>query len=280
MYPFLHVGSFVVSSFSATMLLGFLVATGVGVRQARFVGVPTVIVWQLLPWAAAGGVIGAKLYSLLFQLPRFLRGDLALWQLGEVWYGGLALGIVATAWRFARSGYPMHWLFDYAGAPVAFGHMIGRVGCFLVGDDYGIPTSGPLGVVFPHGTPPTTAASLRAQGVFVAPGTPADSILAVYPVQLFEAIALLCIGLWLWRQSRRAHRPLGVFAQYLLLYGGWRFAIEFIRVKDDHLWFGLTSAQLVSLTMVTGALVLMRRRGPIEAAPPEHAALTAVAHAS
>lgn len=219
MYPVVHLGSLVVSSFSIAMLLAFVLATWVGVAQARFVGVDPHIVWQLLPWAAVAGFAGARLYPLMWRLPQVLHGEMAWSSVGEVWYGGLLGGVAVAAWRFRRTGMPLHWLFDYGAAPVALGHMVGRVGCFLVGDDYGQPTNGPLGVIFPHGSPPTTAASLRAQGVALSSDVRGDTIVAVYPAQLFEAIALMCIGVWLLRASRRAHRPWGVFMSYALLYG-------------------------------------------------------------
>ena len=278
MYPVVHIGSMAVSSFSVAMLLAFLLAVCVGLSQARFVGVDPHIVWQILPWGAVAGLAGARLYSLVWHLPQVLHGEIAWSSLGEVWYGGLIGGVAAAAWRFRQSGMPLYWLFDYGAAPVALGHMIGRVGCFLVGDDYGQPTSGPLGVIFPHSVPPTTAASLRAQGVALASDIPGDTIVAVFPAQLFEAIALLGIGLWLYRVSRRPHRPWGVFMHYALLYGVWRFCIEFIRVKDDRLPIGLTSAQLVSVALVVCGVALSRRRVPLEPAPPvTNAALASVA---
>ena len=268
MYPLVHFGSLTVSSFSIAMLLAFLLAIWVGLAQARFVGVDPHIVWQILPWGAVAGFAGARLYPLAWHLPQVLRGEMAWSSMGEVWYGGLIGGVAAAAWRFRKSGMPLHWLFDYGAAPVALGHMVGRLGCFLVGDDYGKPTDGPLGVIFPHSVPPTTAASLRAQGVALASDVPGNTIVAVYPTQLFEAMALLCIGLWLHRASRRSHRPWGVFMQYALLYGAWRFCIEFIRIKDDRLPIGLTSAQLVSLALVLCGVALSRRRVPLEPAPP------------
>lgn len=268
MLPILHVGAVAVSSFSAMMLLAFLVAAMIGMRQARFVGISPTVVWQLLPWGAAAGVIGSKLYAVLWNFPSVMRNGVHWSTIGEVWYGGLICGVAASAWRWRALGYPMHWLFDYGAAPVAFGHAIGRVGCFLVGDDYGVPTSGPLGVVFPFSSPPTTAASLRAQGAHVAASIPADQVMAVYPTQLFEAIVLVCIGTWLLRQSRRPHRTWGVFAQYSALYGAWRFCVEFLRVKDDRLAIGLTSAQVISVLLVVTAVYVWQRRTPLEPAPP------------
>ena len=124
---------------------------------------------------------------------------------------------------------------------LAVGHAIGRVGCFLVGDDYGRPSSLPWAVAFPEGLPPTPV--------------------PVHPAQLYEALALVPIALVLLGMRARA-RPDGVvFGTYLLLTGGTRFLIEFVRVNTPVLGV-LTVAQIAALAAVAlGALLIGRSRG-------------------
>src|SRR5437762_1769752 len=84
---------------------------------------------------------------------------------------------------------------DAAAPALAIGYSLGRIGCFLVGDDYGRPTTSWVGIAFPKGSPPTTAEELRNFGASVDPSLPPDAILRVHPTQLYEsAAALLKIG--------------------------------------------------------------------------------------
>ena len=115
--------------------------------------------------------------------------------------------------------------------------MLGRVGCFLVGDDYGHPTSLPWGVAFPRGLPPTD--------------------IPVHPTQLYEMAALFVVA-WLliiWR--RRGVADAIVLGRYLVLTGAIRFAIEFVRVNARILG-PFTLAHIVSLALIiVGAAVLV-----------------------
>jgi phosphatidylglycerol:prolipoprotein diacylglycerol transferase len=124
---------------------------------------------------------------------------------------------------------------------LAIGHMVGRIGCFLVGDDYGRPTDLPWGVAFPKGLPPTTA--------------------HVHPTQLYEAAALIPIALVLLHLRRRRTSDRVVLGTYLVLAGAVRFAIEFIRI-NERVFGGLSVAHLASLAavLVGGILLVSTRR--------------------
>lgn len=263
MYPLISIGSLQLSSFSVMMALAFLTAALLGVRQAQFLKVDSGIVWTLLPWAAVSGLVGAQLYSIVLSV--LVRSTTVPWALsnrGQVFYGGLIAGTLVTAWRFRRTGLPLHLLFDYGAPCVAIAHAIGRIGCFLVGDDYGYPTSVPWAVAFPNGAPPSTAGYLRSMGAEIALDVPAAAVMSVHPVQLYEALVLIVLGVLLWRASRRPHKAFSVFMLYALAYGAWRFVVEFWRPKNDHLLVGLTSAQLISLGLMalgTGLFIRMRR---------------------
>lgn len=267
MYPQITIGSVQISSFSLMLVVAFLAAALLGVRQARFLNVDPMLVWKLLPWAAVAGVVGAQLYSTIISVVKGADVLAALANPGQVFYGGLIAGTAVTAWRFRRTGLPPAWLFDYGAACVAIAHAIGRIGCFLVGDDYGTPTALPWGVAFPQGAPPSTAGYLRSMGAHVNADVPAATVLAVHPVQLYEAAVLTVLGAWLWRASRRPHQPYAVLAVYAMVYGSWRFLVEFWRPKNDHLLGILTSAQCISIGLVLIGLFLFakHRASPLPA---------------
>jgi phosphatidylglycerol:prolipoprotein diacylglycerol transferase len=112
----------------------------------------------------------------------------------------------------------------------AVGQSIGRLGCFLVGDDYGKPTDLPWGVRFPRGAPPTDD--------------------AVHPTQIYEILWLLPVALLLWR---RRHVSPFLFGEYLALNGLGRLMIETLRVNPRVVW-GLTEPQIVGIALIVGGM--------------------------
>src|ERR1700690_581722 len=112
---------------------------------------------------------------------------------------------------------------DAAAPALAVRYAIGRIGCFLVGDDYGRPTTGWWGIAFPKGSPPTTAESLREFGVRVDPTLPPDTLLRVHPTQIYESITCFVMFAILLRASRKSHAAGSVFALFLILAGIERF---------------------------------------------------------
>lgn len=118
------------------------------------------------------------------------------------------------------------------------GHFFGRIGCFLGGCCFGSPTDCIFGVIFPEGSPP-----YEYYGGAVA----------VHPTQLYEAVYLFAIFLFLFLIVKRDGFPI-----YLILYGAGRTFIEFFR-NDDRGATGLplSPAQLISLLLIVfGAVIL------------------------
>ena len=266
MYPELGTfAGFTVTSFGVMMFLAFLVAAWVMSRQLGHRGLDRLAPWEMLGWVAFSGVIGAKLYYVALH-PAALLAD-PLGELtsrgGLVWYGGLAGGAVAFLWQVRRRGFPLRRALDAAAPAVAIGYAVGRIGCFLVGDDYGRPTDGWMGVAFPDGYPPSTAGYFRSIGTAIPPGIADTAVLAVHPTQLYEALLAFMIFGVLLRLSMRL-RPGRLFALYLALYGAARFLIEFVRAKTDVMVLGLTTSQLVSLILLAAGAIIWRRVKPAE----------------
>ena len=266
MYPELGTfAGFTVTSFGVMMFLAFLVGAWVMSRQLGHRGLDPLAPWEMLGWVALSGVVGAKLYYVALHSGALLAdplGELTS-RGGLVWYGGLAGGAVAFLWQVRRRGFPLRRALDAAAPAVAIGYAVGRIGCFLVGDDYGRPTDGWMGVAFPDGYPPTTAGYFRSIGTAIPPGIADTAVLAVHPTQLYEALLAFMIFGVLVRLSMRL-RPGRLFALYLGLYGVARFLIEFVRAKTDVIVLGVTTSQLVSLILVAAGAVIWRRARPTE----------------
>ena len=127
-----------------------------------------------------GGLAGAKLVWAVEHAGR--QGpvlELLLSRGGLSWYGGFAGGMAAGVAILRRHQVPIAPVLAAATPALAVAHAIGRVGCFLVGDDYGVPSDLPWAVAFPKGLPPTSV--------------------PVHPTQLYEVLALLPLAWMLLR---------------------------------------------------------------------------------
>lgn len=267
MWPTLiKIGNFEITTFGLMMFVAFLVAGYVTARQFRRYGFDENDASNVLVAAAIGGIIGAKIYyAVLYQ-------DFSLlWsRAGLVWYGGMIGGTAAVSAVLIKKRIPYLTAADGIAPGAAIGYALGRIGCFLVGDDYGAPTDSAVGIAFPKGSPPTTADALRDFGVPVDPSIPGDTVLRVHPTQLYEAAAGLVIFGILIAASRRRHPAGRVFALFLVLAGIERFLVEFVRAKDDRFLGDFTVAQLISvLLVITGVVMMLRRSRKLVSAAPE-----------
>ena len=110
---------------------------------------------------------------------------------------------------------------------------MGRVGCFLIGDDYGGPSTLPWAVKFPEGLPPSTVASLQEFGVRVPAGLDPGTVLAVHPTQIYETLIMLAVFAYLWSKRNAPGGTGWIFGAYLMFAGAERFLVEILRAKDD-----------------------------------------------
>jgi phosphatidylglycerol:prolipoprotein diacylglycerol transferase len=188
------------------------------------------------------GLVGARLYHVL-ETPRELLADpsMLVSRFGFAWFGGFLGGFVALLVLAKHYRIPAMEFMDLCSPAAAVGYAIGRIGCLLSGDgDYGIPTTLPWGMSFPHGVMPTTE--------------------RVHPTPLYEFFVWLAIAAFLWRLGKKylsGSGPIGiVFSGYLLLTGLARFLIEFIRINPRS-FFGLSNAQTASLLSMAAGIVLL-----------------------
>jgi len=218
--------------------LGALVGIWLFGRELKRTGMPESAV-DVGFAGVVGGLAGAKLLWVVEHLGEEPWIDLLLSRGGMSWFGGFAGGLMAGLWLMRRRGLPPVSVLAAATPGLAMGHAIGRVGCFLVGDDYGRPSDLPWAVAFPEGLPPTA--------------------IPVHPTQLYEAIALIPLSVMLIRWRRHGRPDRRVLGAYLLLTGLVRFFIEFIRV-NERVMGPLTLAHLASIGVAgTGAAFLVAR---------------------
>ena len=254
MYPYINLGFAHVGTFGLMLWLAAVAATVVLYRNfirngsdADALNIVTLVVLS--------GIVGAKLWHELQNIPdlraawreilapgmshftEIFFNFLHWFQAGFAWYGGLLFGISALLFQgwWARIG-ALRTL-DLAAPAAAIGYGIGRIGCFLSGDGcYGIPTTLPWAMSFPNGIEPTLA--------------------RVHPTPLYELLAGLIIGYFLWRRGAKPHGTGAIVGQYLILTGVARFLVEFVRRNPKILW-GLSNAQLASAGSVLAGILLV-----------------------
>lgn len=190
------------------------------------------------------------------------------WQMGFVLYGGLIAGVAAGALYVKMRGHSIAQVADLAAAPMMLALAFGRLGCFLNGCCYGQVGSAFTCISFPPDSP---AFSEQRNAGKVSLGDKGS--LPVHPTQLYEAaaaVAFFFILSWFWRKKRKAQGE--VFLIMVMLYGAWRFVIEFARGDQRPVWIGtLSYSQVVSLVAFIGAaiwLFLLRNRPQPAAVPP------------
>ncbi|MEO0499680.1 MAG: prolipoprotein diacylglyceryl transferase [Pseudomonadota bacterium] len=203
---------------------------------------------DFVTWVTVGIILGGRLGSVLFYTPERYFGPegsvlnvLKLWEGGMSFHGGMlgvGLATVLYAWK-EKLNFLRVW--DYIACTIPFGLFFGRLANFINGELWGRPTDVPWAMVFPTGGP-----------------TPR------HPSQLYEAFLegpVLFAILWFlfWRTDAR-YDPGKLAGTFLMGYGAFRFAVEFVRTPDANLGFlalGLTMGQWLSLPMIILGLYLV-----------------------
>jgi phosphatidylglycerol:prolipoprotein diacylglycerol transferase len=237
-----------IKTFGVMFALAFLSCGALVARRLRELDKPVDWAYEIVFSALLGGVIGARGYFVIqnySQVKHNLVGTIFSGS-GLVWYGGAIGGAIGVlAWMRWREALELR-IFDMCATALALGYGIGRIGCQVSGDgDYGIRSSLPWAMGYPHGTLPTP------------PGV------TVQPTPIYETVAMCLVAYLLWRLRDRV-RPGVVFALYLVLSGTERFLVEFIR-RNKEVLVGLTGAQVESVVLLAIGLVwltlMVRGRG-------------------
>jgi len=279
--PYLHqidpialsLGPLKIHWYGLMYLLGFAIAWWLGrsrIRAGRLPGVDEQGFGDLMFYGMLGVVLGGRLgYILFYDLKTYLEHPLQVfqvWQGGMSFHGGL-LGVCAAVWWWSRKR-GLHFMdtIEFVAPLVPPGLGFGRIGNFINGELWGKLTDASWGVVFPASLPQPYAsmdpATLRAQFE-----SGALNAFARHPSQLYQAVLeglVLFVALWVFSSRPRPRYAVG--GVFVLLYGVFRFLVEFVRVPDvqlQYLAFGwLTMGQLLSVPLILlGLFWLWRSRG-------------------
>lgn len=196
---------------------------------------------DLIFWGALGVILGARFGYMLFYGYENLVADplsiIRIWEGGMSFHGGF-LGVLLVMWLFGRSHkLGFFQIADFVAPLIPIGLGAGRIGNFINGELYGRESDLPW------------AMSFHQAGIYR------------HPSQLYEFLLEgVVLFLVLWIYSRKPRPTRAVSGLFVILYGCFRFVVEFFREPDAHIGYlveGMTMGQLLSLPMVVFGVVLL-----------------------
>ena len=253
MYPVIfEIGPIKIYSFGLMLVTAFYTCYGLLFLEMKRLKYDTEIASDIIFWSAVGGVLGAKIYYLIENLDRTIQDPMGMIFSGSglVFLGGLIGSIICVSVILKNRNLPWYTFADIIAPLIMIGYAIGRLGCFLVGDDYGLPSSMPWAVSFPEGLPPTTISSFAAYYPWIDTSGIKSEIFKVHPTQLYESAVGILLFFFLWSRRKKNQRAGTMFFCYILLAGIERFSIEFLRTNEKYLFDIFSGAQMISFLMI------------------------------
>jgi phosphatidylglycerol:prolipoprotein diacylglycerol transferase len=252
MYPrLITTPYFVLHTFGVFLASAYLAALWWLLRGAKREYLDSERTASLGLWIILGAIVGAKVLMVIRSFAEYLAHPSDLWSLATLqsagdFYGGFIVALLAALLFFMVHPDIPRWRFaDLAAPAIALGQAIGRVGCFVAGDDYGKPTHLPWAVTFHH----PDAAEIGGAPL----GVP------LHPVQLYESA--VCLGIFfflVWLRPRKRHDG-DIILCYSILYGVARFFLEYLRGDTDRgFLFGdmLSTSQFIAIIVLIIAVPL------------------------
>jgi phosphatidylglycerol:prolipoprotein diacylglycerol transferase len=258
-------------------LLGFFFVALLGEYRRRRGRLPVTrdALGDLFFYGMMGVIVGGRVWYMLFYYEGGIgwmwRDPLALfkvWDGGMSFHGGL-LGVLAAGWWWSRR-QSLHFLdtIDFVAPLVPIGLGLGRLGNFINGELWGKPTSLSWAMIFPNAHAEDVAYATSHPALW--PTLQQYGGLPRHPSQLYEMLlegAVMFVIVWLVSlKPRPRYLVSGLFA---LLYGCFRFAVEFVRVPDPQLgylfgtsWVTMGQMQSLPLIVIGVVLIAMSRRAP------------------
>jgi len=250
------IGPLTIHTYGLMVALGILAGVGLAEYLFRRSGGEPGRVMDMALIVVICGIIGARLLFILINFNYYASNPLEtimVWKGGLVFYGGLLGGILALLGCIRFYRLPLWHMLDIGAAAIALGHSLGRLGCFTAGCCYGRLTDLPWAVTFSD--PRSLAVDILDQ--------------PVHPTQLYSFLFLAGLAWFLvWLHPRKKFPGQGA-AAYLVLYGLFRFGVEFLR-SDPRGTFSLmgttlATSQWISLVAVAAGVfiyIFLSRRSP------------------
>ncbi|HEY8010842.1 MAG TPA: prolipoprotein diacylglyceryl transferase [Rudaea sp.] len=260
------IGPLAVHWYGIMYLLGFAGAWFLGNRRREQGRLPVSYdaFSDLSFYVMLGVILGGRIwYMLSYVSPDWIVHDpialIRVWDGGMSFHGGL-IGVLIAGWLWSRRN-KVHFFdtVDFVAPLVPIGLGFGRLGNFINGELWGKLTDGPWGVIFPGALESLNKTRDELYQMYLAGQLNHE---ARHPSQLYEfALEGVVMFAVLWIYSRKPRPRYAVSGLFALLYGVFRFAVEFVRMPDAQLgylaWGWLTMGQIQSTPLIVIGLVLL-----------------------
>ena len=215
---------------------------------------------DLTIWAAITGILGAKFFAVIEDLPALLADPVGVFFSGSglAIYGGWVGGFLGVVYYLRKHGIPFLPTADAVAPALMVSYAVGRMGCQFSGDgDWGDPAAAqPDWWFLPDWAWGYTYPNNVARDGGPIPGCDFDYCRelteAAYPTPLYEIVMALALFGILWALRKRIQAPGALFALFVVFYGIERWVIEKIRINDEYNVLGiqLTQAEIISIAFV------------------------------
>ena len=249
----------VINSYGFMLMMAFYTCYFFLNKDLKRLGYDSNLSGDIVFAAAVGGILGSKIYYLIENFDRVIADPTGMIFSGAglVFLGGLMGGTLGVTFVINKNNLSWITFADIVAPLLILGYAIGRIGCLLVGDDYGLPTHLPWGIEFPNGLPPSTYSIFQTYYPWVNLDNFEPGVLSVHPTPIYEAIIGGLIFYYLYQKRTSVTIVGSLFFTYLILAGTERFIVEFLRLNEKY-FIGLSGAQVISILMITiGAWFLM-----------------------
>ncbi len=251
-----EISGFEVRWYSCLILLAVFVVYSLTLRESQKFGMSKNYIFNLLFWGLIFGIIGARLYYVIFNWSMFSDDWLEIfkvWNGGLAIHGGLIAGLITIIIYTKKYNVRTMRVLDFIVVPLLLGQAIGRWGNFFNQEAHGAAT---------------TLATLQSLHIpdFIIEGMTIDGVVYT-PTFLYESIVCAIAFFVLAIVRRGKYTKVGMMtACYLIIYGTLRFFIEMSRT-DALMLGGFKVAQIVSVVMFLiglGMIMFFTRMGKFE----------------
>jgi len=255
MCPSIQIFSFTLPTFGLMMMTGLLAAFVLLHFQRKHIAITEDDFYSVAIMAILFGMLGSKLLYWIVEIDEIIQDPsyiLRTLTVGMVFYGSLIGGIFGI-WLFCfKKKQPLLQYVDLISPAMVLGQAFGRIGCFLAGCCYGMPSDSCLAVTYPAGI-----------------GSAAPAGIPLLPTQLFESAFCFLLAAVLAVIFRRQKKLGTTTGCYFILYGVWRFIIEFFRSDDRGAIGALSTSQFIGIFIILlgAGLLLLVKKGKTPAHP-------------
>jgi phosphatidylglycerol:prolipoprotein diacylglycerol transferase len=238
-------GDFALPSYGFMLVVSFIAAIIFVRRVAKKNNISPSIIENLAFYIMLGVVVGGRILYVIFHWPQYqhdILGIVRIWEGGMMFFGGFIGGLIAGIMYLKHEKIAILRVGDLIAPAIGLGEFFTRIGCFLNGCCFGIPSDLPWAIRFPDEC--------------VAGNSPVAAF-TLHPTQLYSSLFGLALFLFLWRRLNKIHKTGEIFAQYLMFSGIFRFGVDFVRYYEDGANFWIN--QIIALaTVIVGAIIFLR----------------------